>query len=112
MSKERELLIRAVEWMHELKYAWVEERDWGDRDLLDLVADINKIEELLNNPEQAPTTRHAKEVTWRYRTKANYGGYGWSRWINCSKEFYEHREKTPLRNGFCYEVKKIMGEKR
>ena len=51
MSKERELLIRAVEWMHELKYAWVEERDWGDRDLLDLVADINKIEELLNNPE-------------------------------------------------------------
>jgi hypothetical protein len=52
MSKERELLIGAVEWMHELKYAWVEERDWGDRDLLDLVADINKIEQLLNNPEQ------------------------------------------------------------
>lgn len=54
MSKERELLIGAVEWMHELKYTWVEERDWGDRDLLDLVADINKIEQLLNNPEQEP----------------------------------------------------------
>ena len=52
MSVERELLIRAVEWMHELKYAWVEERNWGDRYLLDLVADINKIEQLLNNPEQ------------------------------------------------------------
>jgi hypothetical protein len=52
MSKERELLKGAVEWMHELKYAWVEERNSGDRDLLDLVADINKIEQLLNNPEQ------------------------------------------------------------
>jgi len=52
MSKERELLIKAVEFMHELKYVWVEERDWGDRALLDLIADINKIEKLLNNPEQ------------------------------------------------------------
>lgn len=52
MSKERELLIGAVEWMHELKYTLVEERDQGDRDLLNLVADINKIEQLLNNPEQ------------------------------------------------------------
>ena len=50
-----------------------------------------------------------KEVTCQYRTKANYGDYGWSRWINCSKEFYEHREKTPLRNGFCYEVRKAHG---
>jgi hypothetical protein len=52
MHKERELLIKAVEWMHELKYVWVEERDWGDRALLDLIADINKIEKLLNHPEQ------------------------------------------------------------
>ena len=55
MSKERELLKGAVEWMHELKYVWVEERDWGDRALLDLIADINKIEQLLNNPEQNNT---------------------------------------------------------
>jgi hypothetical protein len=112
MSKERELLKGAVEWLHELKYAWVEERDWGDRDLLDLVADINKIEQLLNSPEQAPSVKlpeSEKEVTWQYRTKANYGDYGWSQWITCGKEFYEHREKTPLRNGFCYEVRKAHG---
>ena len=52
MSLERELLKGAVEWMHELKYMWADTRDSGDWVLLDLVADINKIEQLLNNPEQ------------------------------------------------------------
>jgi hypothetical protein len=47
MNKKRELLIRAVEWMHELKYIWADTRDSGDWDLLDLVADINKIEKIL-----------------------------------------------------------------
>lgn len=52
MSKERELLIKAVEWMHELKYLYANTRDSGDYDLLELIADINKIEKLLNHPEQ------------------------------------------------------------
>jgi len=52
MSKERELLIKAVEWMQDLKYVWVEERDWGDRALLELIADINKIEVVLSKPKR------------------------------------------------------------
>jgi len=51
MSVERELLVEAVEWMHELKYVWADARDSGDYDLLNLIADINKIEKLLNHPE-------------------------------------------------------------
>ena len=49
---ERELLMGAVEWMHELKYVWVEERDWGDRVLLDLISAINKIEVVLSKPKR------------------------------------------------------------
>lgn len=52
MSKERELLIGAVEWMHELKYLLADSRDSKDRVLLELIADINKIEKLLNRPEK------------------------------------------------------------
>ena len=52
MNKERELLIKAVEWMHELKYVWANVRDSGDYDLLELIEDINKIEQLLVQPEQ------------------------------------------------------------
>jgi hypothetical protein len=52
MSIERRLLIKAVEFMHELKYVWLEERDCGDRALLELIADINNIELLLAQPEQ------------------------------------------------------------
>jgi hypothetical protein len=56
MSKERELLIKAVEWMHELKYVWANVRDSGDYDLLELIAGINKIEKILAQPEQPPIT--------------------------------------------------------
>lgn len=49
MSKERELLIESLEWMQELKYVWADERDSGDRLLL--IADINKVEQLLAQPE-------------------------------------------------------------
>ena len=52
MSRERELLVEAVEWLQDLKYMWADTRDSGDRILLELIADINKIEQLLNNPEQ------------------------------------------------------------
>ena len=52
MSKERELLIGAVEWMHELKYVWANVRDCGDRALLELIADINKIEVVLSKPKR------------------------------------------------------------
>jgi len=65
-SKERELLIAAVERMHELKYVWVDERDSVDRMLLELIADINKVKELLAQPEQEP-------VAWFY----DYDGTTW-----------------------------------
>jgi len=55
MSKERALLIGAVEWMQELKYVYADARDSGDRVLLELIADINKIENLLAQPEQEPS---------------------------------------------------------
>ena len=54
MSVERELLIVAVEWLHDLKYMWADTRDPGDMILLELIADINKIEKLLAQPEQEP----------------------------------------------------------
>ena len=52
MSVERELLKGAVEWMHELQYVWANVRDSGDYDVLDLIADIKRIENLLAQPEQ------------------------------------------------------------
>jgi hypothetical protein len=66
MSKERELLIKAVEWMHELKYVWLEERDCGDRALLDLIADINKIEKLLYAapPKREPLSEDEIAELW------------------------------------------------
>ncbi len=57
MRKERELLKEAKEWMQELKYVWEGARDSGDsgdRVLLELIADINKVEELLAQSEQEP----------------------------------------------------------
>ena len=52
MSVERELLVEALEWMEELNYFWSNSRISGDYDLLELIADINKIEKLLAQPEQ------------------------------------------------------------
>ena len=75
MSIERELLKGAMEWMHELKYAWVEERDWGDRDLLYLVADIKRIEELLAQPEQEQEPLLAE-------TKIEWYGKGFRQGVN------------------------------
>ena len=54
MTRERELLLEALEWMDELKYVWAESRNTGDRVLLELIAGINKIEKLLAQPEQEP----------------------------------------------------------
>ena len=51
MSIERKLLQEALEWMEELKYVWSNSRDSGDYDLLDLISGINKIEQLLAQPE-------------------------------------------------------------
>ena len=63
MSKERELLIAAVEWMHELKYVWADARNSGDRVLLELIADINKIEVVLAQPEQRLTPLTSKLIS-------------------------------------------------
>ena len=52
MSIERELLVEAVEWMHELEYVWANVRVSGDYDLLDLIVGINKIKEFLDQPEE------------------------------------------------------------
>jgi hypothetical protein len=52
MSKERELLVEALEWMEELNYVYADSRNSGDRLALELKADINKIEKLLAKPEQ------------------------------------------------------------
>ena len=64
MSVERELLIAAVEWMHELKYVWANVRDSGDYDLLDLIAGINKIEKLLAQPEQTEPLLAETKIEW------------------------------------------------
>jgi hypothetical protein len=61
MSIERELLIGAVEWMHEYKYMLAGERDSRDTVLLDLIADLNKIEKFLAQPEQ-----EQEPVAWHY----------------------------------------------
>jgi hypothetical protein len=90
MSKERELLKGAVEWMHELKYAWVEERDWGDRDLLYLVADIKRIEELLAQPEHT----EQEPVAWKV-IDGTHGGYMFSR-IKPTEHTYKYNEVIPL----------------
>ena len=72
MSMERELLIGAVEWMHELKYVWADERDSGDWVLLELIADINKIEKLLNQPEHiVDVTDKVEPVAWRCNLLGN-----------------------------------------
>ena len=63
MTAERELLIDAVEWMQELKYVYADARDSGDRVLLELIADINKIEKLLNQPEHKEEPLSGDEVT-------------------------------------------------
>jgi hypothetical protein len=64
MSRERELLVEAVEWMHELKYVWANVRDSGDYDLLDLIAGINKIEKLLAQPEQTEPLLAETKIEW------------------------------------------------
>jgi hypothetical protein len=64
MSKERELLIKAVEWMHELKYLYANTRDAGDYDLLELIADINNIELLLAQPEVPEPIEDGELEVW------------------------------------------------
>jgi hypothetical protein len=125
MNKERELLERALQLIDDAYEGQI------------ALSLCNEIQELLAQPEQEPVAwmqddielyvqeekdivrgyviplytspPEQEPVVLQYRTKANYGGYEWSRWIDCSKEFYERREKTPLRNGFCYEVRKAHG---
>jgi hypothetical protein len=64
MSKERELLIKAVEWMQDLKYLYADTRDAGDWVLLELIADINKIEKLLAQPEQTEPLLAETKIEW------------------------------------------------
>ena len=52
MSKERELLQEALNWMLDLSDIYTDEGPEDDRLLLRLVDDINKIKELLAQPEQ------------------------------------------------------------
>ena len=93
MSIERELLKGAVEWMHELKYAWVEERDWGDRDLIYLVADIKRIEELLAQPEHIEDKLAMVEpVAWLHEGLDETGEPVRSIYHH----FYEHANLIPL----------------
>jgi hypothetical protein len=54
MSKEREVLSEALEWMHELRYVWANVRNSGDYDLVDLIESINKIERILAQPKRKP----------------------------------------------------------
>ena len=61
MSKELELLQKALEWMEELNYVWLNSRISGDSIALELIADINKVEQLLAQPE-----REQEPVAWFY----------------------------------------------
>lgn len=51
MSKERDLLQEALNWMLDLSDIYTDEGPEDDRLLLRLVDDINKIKELLAQPE-------------------------------------------------------------
>jgi len=79
MSKKRELLMGAVEWMQELKYVYADARDSGDRVLLELIADINKIENLLTQPEQEP-------VAWMYEWDTTTTGQPTCKYVNMGKD--------------------------
>ena len=59
---EIDMLVEAFYWMQELKYVWVNSRDSGDRRLLELIADINKIELLLAQPEPVVTGLSNKQT--------------------------------------------------
>jgi len=52
MSKERELLQEALNWMLDLSDIYTDEGPEDDRLLLRLVDDINKIKELLAQPKK------------------------------------------------------------
>jgi hypothetical protein len=68
MSKERELLKEALNWMLDLSDIYTDEGPEDDRLLLRLVDDINKTKELLAQPEQEP-------VAWMWTRKYGDGGY-------------------------------------
>ena len=63
MSVERELLVEALEWMEELNYVWLNSRISGDSIALELIADINKVEQLLAQPEREPLLAETK-IEW------------------------------------------------
>ena len=67
MSKERELLKGAVEWLQDLKYMWADTRDSGDWVLLELIADIKRIEELLAQPEPLTPRQGLEEYKTGYK---------------------------------------------
>jgi len=99
MSKERELLIGAVEWMQDLKYVWADTRDSGDRILLDLVADINKIEQLLNNREHiVDVTDKVEPVAWMYDWTNEIGELSKGIYVGSHKasHLYELENLEPL----------------
>jgi hypothetical protein len=73
MSKERELLQEALEWMEELNYVYADSRNSGDRLALELRADINKIELLLTQAEQPtrePLSTKQAEDLWETTFKS------------------------------------------
>ena len=73
MTRERELLLVALEWMYELKYELADSRNSGDRVLLELIADINKVEKILAQPEHTVGTNDMVEpVAWMWTNKEGH----------------------------------------
>jgi hypothetical protein len=91
MSKERELLIHAVERLKYINY----EDDHLTNDL------IQTIEELLAQPEP-----EQEPVVLQYRTKPNWTG-NWSKWEDCRKESYEDYMRVPILHDWTYETREL-----
>jgi hypothetical protein len=91
MSKERELLIHAVERLKYINY----EDDHLTNDL------IQTIEELLAQPEP-----EQEPVVLQYRTKPNWTG-NWSKWEDCRKESYEDYIRVPILHDWTYETREL-----
>ena len=84
MSKEREVLLEALEWMEELKYVWVNSRNSVDYDLLELIGGINKIEQLLAQPETKQEPLTPRQGLTEYKK-------GYQRGFDAAHEYYKQK---------------------
>lgn len=60
---------------------------------------IKETKELLAQPEPEP-------ATWQVRTTPSWK-VSWTRWKDCSKEFYEDCIRAPLSHNWIYETRKL-----